>query len=69
MPFAYQKEYKESYLPPKTPGIVTVPAMNFLAVQGQSDPNEDDSAYKQAIGMLYAVAFTLKMSMMGKHKL
>ena len=69
MPFDYKKEYKEFYLPPTTPGIVTVPAMNFLAVRGQGDPNEEDGAYKQALGMLYAVAFTIKMSKMGKHKL
>ena len=62
MPFDYKKEYKEFYLPPTTPGIVTVPAMNFLAVWGQGDPNEEDGAYKQALGMLYAVAFTIKMS-------
>ena len=69
MPFDYKKAYKEFYLPPRTPGLVTVPAMNFLAVRGQGDPNEEDGAYKQAIGMLYAVAFTIKMSKMGKHKL
>ena len=69
MPFDYKKEYKEFYLPPQTPGIVTVPAMRFLAVRGQGDPNEEGGTYKQAIGMLYAVAFTIKMSKMGKHKL
>ncbi|MGI6012994.1 MAG: GyrI-like domain-containing protein [Oscillospiraceae bacterium] len=69
MPFDYKKEYKEFYLPPKTPGIVTVPSMNFLAVRGQGDPNEEGGAYKQAIGMLYAVAFTIKMSKMGSYKL
>ncbi len=62
MAFDYKKEYKEFYLPPKTPGIVTVPAMNFLAVRGQGDPNEADGAYKEALGMLYAVAYTIKMS-------
>ena len=69
MAFDYKKEYKEFYLPPKMPGIVTVPAMNFLAVRGQGDPNEEDGAYKQALGMLYAVALTIKMSKLGKHKL
>ncbi|MCI5929503.1 MAG: GyrI-like domain-containing protein [Pseudoflavonifractor capillosus] len=69
MAFDYKKEYKEFYLPPKTPGIVTVPAMNFLAVQGQGDPNEENGAYKQALELLYAVAYTIKMSKMGKHKL
>lgn len=67
MAFDYKKEYKEFYLPPKAPGIVTVPAMNFLAVRGQGDPNEEAGAYKQALGMLYAVAFTIKMSK--QHKL
>lgn len=69
MPFDYKKEYKEYYLPPRTPGIVMVPAMNFLAVRGQGDPNEENGTYKQALGMLYAVAFTIKMSKLGKHKL
>lgn len=69
MPFDYKKEYKEFYLPPKTPGIVTLPAMNFLAVRGQGDPNEEEGSYKKALEMLYAVAFTIKMSKLGKHKL
>ena len=69
MAFDYKKEYKEFYLPPKMPGIVTVPAMNFLAVRGQGDPNEEDGAYKQALELLYTVAYTIKMSKMGKHKL
>ena len=62
MAFDYKKEYKEFYLPSGAPGIVTVPAMNFLAVRGQGDPNEADSTYKKALGMLYAVAYTIKMS-------
>lgn len=69
MAFDYKKEYKEFYLPPKKPGIVTVPAMNFLAVRGKGDPNEEGGAYKQALGMLYAVAFAIKMSKLGKHQL
>ena len=68
MAFVYKKEYKEFYLPPRTPGIVTVPAMNFLAVRGQGDPNEE-GAYKQALELLYAVAYTIKMSKKGEHKL
>lgn len=69
MPFDYKKEYREFYLPPQTPSIVRVPAMHFLAVRGQGDPNEEGGAYKQAIGLLYAVAFTIKMSKLGSHKL
>ena len=52
MPFDYKKEYKEFYLPPKTPGLVMVPAMNFLAVRGQGDPNQEGGAYKEALGLL-----------------
>lgn len=66
MAFDYKKEYPEFYVPGKTPGIVTIPPMNFIAVQGHGDPNEADGAYKQAIGMLYAVAYTIKMSKKGK---
>lgn len=69
MAFDYKKEYKEFYLPPKKPGIVTVPAINFLAVWGQGNPNEEWGAYKQALRMLYAVAFTIKMSKLGKQRL
>ena len=69
MAFDYKKAYKEFYLPPRTPGIVTVPAMHFLAVRGQGDPNQEGGAYKQALELLYAVAFTIKMSKLGKHRL
>ena len=69
MAFDYKKEYREFYLPPKTPGIVTVPAMHFLAVRGRGDPNEEGGAYKQALELLYAVAFTIKMSKLGQHRL
>ena len=62
MAFDYKKEYKKFYLPPRTPGIVTVPSMNFLAVRGQGDPNEEQGAYKQALELLHAVAYTIKMS-------
>ena len=68
MAFDYKKEYKEFYLPPRAPGIVTVPAMNFLAVRGRGDPNEENGAYKQALEMLYTVAYTIKMSKMGKQE-
>lgn len=69
MAFDYKKEYREFYLPPKTPGIVTVPAMNFLAVGGKGDPNEADGAYKQALELLYTVAYTIKMSQKGNHQI
>ena len=51
MTFDFKKEYKEFYLPKSTPSIVTVPRMNYVAVRGQGDPNEEDGAYRQAIGL------------------
>lgn len=67
--FDYKKEYKEFYLPPRKPQIVDVPAMNFLAVRGIGDPNEEEGDYKAAIGLLYSIAYTIKMSKMGRHKI
>ncbi len=62
MAFDYKKEYKEFYMPKNTPAIVDVPAMNYIAVRGHGDPNLEDGEYKQAIGLLYGIAFTIKMS-------
>lgn len=69
MSFDYKKEYKEYYMPPKKPTIVTVPRMNYIAVRGQGNPNEEGGEYKQAIGLLYGIAFTIKMSYRGSHKI
>lgn len=69
MAFDYKKEYKEFYLPGKKPGIITVPKMNFIAVRGQGDPNKEDGEYKQSIGMLYGIAFTIKMSKKGSRQI
>ncbi len=62
MPFDFKKEYKEFYMPAGKPEIVTVPRANYIAVRGKGNPNEEDGAYQKAIGVLYAVAYTLKMS-------
>ena len=62
MAFDFKKEYKEYYMPKSKPEIVTVPKANYIAVRGKGDPNEEGGAYKKAIGVLYAVAYTLKMS-------
>ena len=69
MAFDYKKEYKEFYLPKNEPSIVTVPKMNFIAVRGSGDPNEEEGEYKQAIGLLYGIAFTIKMSKKGSHRI
>lgn len=69
MAFDYKKEYKEFYLPPKQPGIVMVPSMNYIAVRGKGNPNEPEGEYKAALSMLYAIAFTIKMSYKGTHRI
>lgn len=62
MAFDFKKEYKAFYMPKNKPEIITVPKANYIAVRGSGNPNEEDGAYQQAIGVLYAVAYTLKMS-------
>lgn len=69
MAFDYKKEYKEFYLPPRKPGIVTVPPINFVSVQGRGDPNEPGGEYQAAMELLYGIAFTIKMSYKGSHKI
>lgn len=69
MAFDYKKEYKEFYLPGKKPQIVEIPKMNFIAVRGKGDPNEEGGAYKASIGLLYGIAFTIKMSKKGSHEI
>lgn len=69
MAFDFKKEYKEFYMPKNKPEIVNVPRANYIAVRGAGDPNEEDGAYKKAIGVLYAVAYTLKMSYKTDYKI
>ena len=69
MAFDYKKEFKEFYMPASKPSIVTIPPMNYIAVRGKGNPNAEDGAYKQAIGLLYGIAFTIKMSKIGDHRI
>lgn len=69
MAFDYKKEYKEFYLPKNRPAIVDVPEMNFIAVRGSGDPNQEDGAYKTAMQLLYGIAFTIKMSKLTDHRI
>ena len=69
MAFDYKKEYKEFYLPKKKPEIVEVPPMNYIAVRGTGNPNQEDGDYKKAIGLLYAIAYTIKMSQRSGHQI
>ncbi|MBR6211632.1 MAG: GyrI-like domain-containing protein [Bacteroidales bacterium] len=69
MAFDFKKEYMEFYLPPEKPVIVTVPKANYIAVRGKGNPNDEDGAYQRAIGVLYTVAYTLKMSYKTDHRI
>lgn len=69
MAFDYKKEYREFYMPAQKPGIVDIPLMNYLAVRGMGNPNEEDGEYSSALGMLYGMAYTIKMSYKGNHKI
>lgn len=69
MAFDFKKEFKEFYLPKNKPNIIEIPSMNYLAVRGKGDPNDEAGEYKRSIGLLYAIAFTLKMSYKGEHKI
>lgn len=69
MTFDFKKEYKEYYQPKKKPEIINIPSFNFIAVRGKGNPNEENGMYQQAISVLYAVAYTLKMSYKTDYKI
>ena len=69
MAFDFKKEYKEYYMPGNKPSIVTVPSMNYIAVRGHGDPNQEGGDYKQSIRLLYGIAFTIKMSKKGDRQI
>jgi len=69
MAFDYKKEYKEFYLPKTKPEIIMVPKMNYIAVHGSGDPNEEGGDYQTAIGLLYGIAYTIRMSKKGGHEI
>ena len=62
MPFDYKKEYKDIYQPSKKPALIEMPPINYVAVRGKGDPNEEDGEYQRALQMLYGISFTIKMS-------
>jgi len=69
MAFDFKKEYKEYYLPKNKPSIIDVPKMNYIAVRGKGNPNEENGDYQNTLGLLYGVAYTIKMSYKGDHKI
>lgn len=69
MAFDYKKEYREFYMPPRKPGMIRIPAMNYVAVRGKGDPNDPEGEYRAAMNVLYGIAFTIKMSYRGGHRI
>ena len=56
-------------MPKGKPEIVTVPKINYIAVRGKGNPNEEEGEYKKSIELLYGIAYTIKMSKKGDHKI
>ena len=69
MAFDFKKEFKEYYLPPAKPQIVDVPKMQFVAVRGKGNPNEEDGEYKAALAVQYAISYAIKMSKKGDRRI
>ena len=67
--FDYKKEYKQLYQPKNKPELIQVPPMQFVAVEGKGNPNEENGAYADALALLYAISFTVKMSHLGSKKI
>jgi hypothetical protein len=57
----YKKKDKDLYLPGTKPSVIKVPAMNFIMVDGKGNPNTDGGEYQQAVELLYALSYSIKM--------
>ncbi|MGN1275371.1 MAG: transcriptional regulator, partial [Floccifex sp.] len=69
MAFDFKKECKEFYIAKRKPEIINVPKMNYIAIRGKGNPNQENGTYQQAIRILYAVSYTLKMSYKTNYKI
>ncbi len=69
MAFDFKKEFKEFYLPSAKPQIVDIPKMQFVAVRGHGNPNEEDGEYKAALAVQYAISYAIKMSKKGERRI
>ena len=65
----YKKEFKDLYLPKNKPMLIDIPEIQFVAIQGKGDPNEENGEYQKALSVLYGIQYTIKMSKMGKNPL
>jgi len=43
----YKKERKDLYLPKNKPMLIDVPEMQFVAVEGKGNPNDESGEYKK----------------------
>jgi len=59
--YDFKREYKDLYQPKTTPSIIDVPKMNFIAIEGEGDPNTSE-AYVVAVETLYGLSYSIKMS-------
>ena len=57
----YMKLSKDLYAPETEPSLIDVPAMKFLMVEGKGNPNDPGGEYQQAVELLYALSYTIKM--------
>jgi len=69
MAFDFKKEYKEFYMPKNKPNIIEIPKVNYIAVRGKGNPNEENGDYQNTIGLLYSLAYTIKMSYKSSYKI
>ncbi len=69
MAYDFKKEQKEIYQPKAKPSIVTIPKMNYLAIRGKGNPNQEGGEYQQAIQTLFPVAYALRMSYKTDYKI
>lgn len=64
----FAKEQKDLYFPKTEPSIIDVPEMLFLMIDGEGAPDpvegssKDVSAFQKAVGALYGLAYSIKMS-------
>ncbi|MGI5824893.1 MAG: GyrI-like domain-containing protein [Bacillota bacterium] len=65
MTFDYKKEYRDIYLPKEHPSVVEIPKIQYVVVRGQGNPNEKNGEYAEALGVLYGISYTIKMSYKG----
>ena len=63
----YKKEYKDLYSLKSEPMIIDVPEMQFVAVEGKGNPNDENGEYQNAVGILYGIQYTIKMSKKGNY--